>query len=222
VGQIQPGGYVVISVRDTGHGMDEATRKKIFDAFFTTKTAGEGTGLGLALTQSIVSNHGGAIRIHSRPGQGSTFEIFLPEASLDEQVAEPPVPVLPGDGERVGVLDDESSIASFIAVRLEQLNYRPQVLKNPHQALALLLETPSRFDVLVTDYSMPGMTGVEVLKRMRSAGIRMPALVTSGDDTPALQEEVKELGAVHLLTKPFTGEQLAQGIRTALALKVES
>ena len=219
VGQIQPGGYIVLSVRDTGHGMDESTRKKIFDAFFTTKTAGEGTGLGLALTQSIVSNHGGAIRIHSRPGEGSTFEIFLPEASLDEQVAEIHVPVLPGDGERVGVLDDESSIANFIAVRLEQLNYRPQVLKSPQQALSLLLETPSRFDVLVTDYSMPGMTGVEVLRKMRSAGIRMPALVTSGDDTPALKEEVEEIGAVQLLTKPFTGEQLAQGIRAALSLK---
>ena len=216
VGQIHPGGYIVLSVRDTGHGMDEATRKKVFDAFFTTKATGEGTGLGLALTQNIIISHGGAMKLQSQPQRGSCFEIFLPEASADEPVAEVPILVVNGNGERVAVLDDESSIANFIAVRLEQLNYRAHVFQNPSQALAALLESPARFDVLVTDYTMPGMTGVEVIRRLRNASVKMPALVTSGDDTPALQEEVDALGAVLLLTKPFTGEQLAQGIQAAL------
>lgn len=217
IGHIDPGSYMVLSVRDTGHGMDEATRKRIFDPFFTTKGAGEGTGLGLALAQNIVSTHGGAIRITSQLGEGTCFEVLLPEVSANEIIAEEPIIIRRGNGERIAVLDDETSIASYIAVRLEQFNYVTQVFKDPPQALTALLDKPSKFDALITDYTMPVLTGTEVIRRMRSAGVLTPAILTSGDDTPALKEEVNALGSVILVPKPFTGEQLAQGLQQSFA-----
>lgn len=217
IGQVSPGSYMVLGVKDTGHGMDAATKAKIFDPFFTTKSAGEGTGLGLALTQNIVLTHGGAIRLTSAPGQGTCFEIYFPEASPTEEVHETPVILRNGNGERVALLDDEASIANYMAVRLEQLNYRPQIFRDPAQALAALVAVPARFDLLVTDYTMPVMTGVEVIRRMRKAGSTLPVIMTTGDDSPQLVAEAGSLGSVRLLPKPFTGEQLAHAVQLSLS-----
>ena len=216
VGQIMPGRYLCLLVRDTGRGMSEDTLQKIFAPFFTTKGAGEGTGLGLALIKSIVIGLGGAIRLHSRLDEGTTFEIYLPASNSVESPVVAPSAVRPGQGERIAVVDDESSISTFVAVRLEQLKYRPTVFNNPRDALRTLSASPSSFDALLTDLSMPELTGLELIKELRALGHSLPAILASGGGDTLSPAEIATLGIVHQLQKPFTGDDLAQTLQAAL------
>ena len=214
--RVIPGKYLCLSVRDTGHGMSEDTLRRVFDPFFTTKQPGEGTGLGLAVVQGIVSAHGGGIRVESTAGVGSTFRIYLPATSKAEKNAVPAIPAAPGRGEHVLVVDDETSVGSFTGVCLEQQNYRVIVFDDPRRALAAVRANPHTFEALVTDLTMPGLTGLDLVREVREAGARVPAVIMTGARASLPDDLVSSLRDVALLEKPFTGVDLSRALRCLL------
>jgi PAS domain S-box-containing protein len=215
--KLKPGSYLCLSVGDTGHGMDEATLKRLFEPFFTTKKAGEGTGLGLALVRGIVNAHSGSLRIASRPGVGTTFDIFLPICIETEPKAESVSAIVPGNGESIAVVDDEKSVAAFVGARLDQLKYRTTVFNDPREALGAIRTDPVRFDLIVTDLTMPHLTGRDLVEALRTAGIAAPAVLMSGFCNDSLDsDDIAHLGRTVLLPKPFNGDDLARAVREAL------
>ena len=215
--KLKPGNYLCLSIADTGHGMDEATLKRLFEPFFTTKKVGEGTGLGLALVRGIVNAHNGGLRVASRLGVGTTFEIFIPACVESEQKTENTSTIVPGNGEAVAVVDDEKSVAAFVGARLDQLKYRTVVFNDPREALATLRADPRRFDLVVTDLTMPHLTGHDLIHELRTAGIGTPAVLMSGFCNEGLTADgIGCLGRTVLLPKPFNGDDLAHAVRQAL------
>jgi len=214
--KVVPGDFLCLTVADTGHGMDEPTLRRVFDPFFTTKQPGEGTGLGLAVVQGIVATHGGGISVMSKAGVGSTFRVYFP-ASARAETATIAVPLpKPGRGEHVLVVDDEASVGSFTGVSLERHNYRVIVFDDPRRALAAVRANPHSFDALITDLTMPGLTGVDLIRAVRSAGANIPAVVMTGNSAAVPGEKLAELERVVLLEKPFSGEDLARSLRDLL------
>ncbi len=215
--KLKPGNYLCLSVGDTGHGMNDATLKRLFEPFFTTKKPGEGTGLGLALVRGIVNTHNGALRIASRLGVGTTFEIFLPVSIETEQKTDTHTPIVPGNGETIAVIDDEKSVATFVGARLEQLKYRTVVFNDPREALSAIHTEPRRFDLIVTDLTMPHLTGHDLIQALRTEKLATPAVLMSGFCNDGLTEDgIGQLGRTILLTKPFNGDDLARAVRQAL------
>jgi CheY-like chemotaxis protein len=218
-GTLAPGRYLVASVHDTGCGMDAATAARMFEPFFTTKRAGEGTGLGLAIVASIVSQHGGAIHVESAPGAGARLTVYLPILATDEPVKATPTPprVLPrGNGERVLVLDDEESLALLMCATLQSLGYRATHAVSAAKVLAELAAAPGSFDLLVTDQNMPQLSGVELARRVRAAGVELPIVIATGFGAPLDARDADEIGRLVVLEKPFEMERLARLVRRLL------
>ena len=167
-GELSPGSYVRLMVRDTGSGMDQATMERIFEPFFTTKGVGRGTGLGLSVAHGIVTNYGGAIRVDSELGQGTRFELLLPyyagEVGEVEGEAAPSVPV--GKG-RILFVDDEAALVRMAEKVLTRLGYSVVGETGSRAALEVFRENPTGFDLIVTDQTMPGMTGDALLGEIR-------------------------------------------------------
>ncbi len=216
--KVSPGSYLCLVVRDNGHGMDEATLRRVFDPFFTTKQPGEGTGLGLAVVQGIVGTHGGGVLLESKPGVGTTFRVFLPATGRGEALANTMALPALGRREQILIVDDESSVGTFAGVRLEQLNYRVRVFQDPRRALAALRADPRAVDALVTDLTMPGLTGIDLIREMRAAGVLIPAVVVSGNAMAVGLEALQGLERVEVLEKPFSGEDLSRRLRLLLDL----
>jgi CheY-like chemotaxis protein len=215
--KVSPGDYFCMCVKDTGHGMDEATLRRVFDPFFTTKQPGEGTGLGLAVVQGIVATHRGGITVESTPGVGSTFRVYLPVSAQAEAPAASSAPVQRGRGEHVLVVDDESSVGTFTGVRLEQLNYRVAVFDDPRRALAAVRSKPETFNAIITDHMMPGLTGLALLREIRALRPEIAAIVITGNRADLPAEQLRALKGVVVIDKPFTGEDLARALHDALA-----
>lgn len=214
--KVVPGDFLCLTVADTGHGMDEPTLRRVFDPFFTTKQPGEGTGLGLAVVQGIVATHGGGIAVESKAGVGSVFRVYFPASvRIETPVAAVPPPK-PGRGEHVLVVDDEASVGSFTGVSLERHNYRVIVFDDPRRALAAVRANPHSFDALVTDLTMPGLTGVDLIREVRAAGANIPAVVMTGNCAVLPGEKFGALARVVLLEKPFSGDDLARSLRGVL------
>ncbi|MDX2188120.1 MAG: ATP-binding protein [Opitutaceae bacterium] len=213
---IKSGHVAKLTVSDTGHGMDSATLGRIFDPFFTTKQPGHGTGLGLAIVRAIVANHNGAIRVKSTPGMGTTFELFFP--STDRAATASPFGELiaEGDGQRILVVDDEATIANFIANRLRRLGYEVDVFNEPRVALDRFLADPYRYTAIVTDLTMPGMTGLQLLQAARERKV-VPAVIVSGYGVELGSTDPASLTRCLLLPKPFNGNDLARAIQQVLA-----
>jgi len=211
------GPAVRLSVQDTGCGMDEETMKRIFDPFFTTKDKGHGTGLGLATVHGIVTDLGGAILVKSAKGSGSTFDIYLPLAGDEhEDEEEPEEEPAPGNGETILLVDDEAAIVQFTRIMLHQLGYRVVSLPSGTEALEAFREDPGRYDLILTDQTMPDMTGsslaVEVL-RIRPG---TPIILMTGYSETMSPEEALALGIEEYLEKPFTKGALARAIQRCI------
>ena len=211
------GSYVRLTVTDTGHGMDETTRRRIFDPFFTTKNTREGTGLGLAVVHGIVRAHRGAIDVESAPGMGTTFHIFIP-AAVEERAAqrESTGPAPRGAGEFVCVVDDEEIVGSCTKLVLESRGYHTVVFTSAEECFAAIQETVGACALVVTDQTMPGMQGTELVAALRQSNPQLPAVIMSGYFSKIAPHILSELGQVELLAKPFTTEELTQAVHRAL------
>ena len=211
------GNYLRLTVSDTGHGMDETTLQRIFDPFFTTKEVREGTGLGLAVVHGIVRAHRGAIDVESQPGLGSTFHIYLPiatsEAELDSDEA---LQAPRGNGEAIFIVDDEETVASFTKLALANKGYRAATIETAEQCLEKLRANPGACAILVTDQTMPGMTGTELAGKVREFAPHLPIIVMSGYFLKISPQELEQIGHVDLLGKPFTTDELAWMVHRAL------
>ena len=211
VASLAAGRYVAFSIRDDGDGMDEPTRARIFDPFFTTKPPGEGTGLGLSVVHGIISNHRGAIDVTSAPGEGTSFEIILPAVPAAPRVVkERPPSVRPHPPElarEVLVVDDDEMVLETLSLVLESLGVRTVSRKAPTDALALFALDPSRFAVVITDMTMPGMKGDAFAERIRTLSPSVPLVLVSGNDVETPSGLFTEI-----LPKPYTRAALAETI----------
>jgi PAS domain S-box-containing protein len=214
---LRAGPHVRLAVRDNGCGMNATTVERIYEPFFTTKEAGKGTGLGMAVVHSVINAHQGGILIESAPGAGTLVEILIPTLAAAEASA-PPMPVreLPrGNGESVLVVDDEASSGSVIAKLAERLGYRTTYCAQPQEALALL--EAGRFDILVTDLAMPGLTGDELARRALAWKASLPILLVSGFIEPAMFDQLRQLGVREILAKPPALPDLAAALERCAA-----
>jgi PAS domain S-box-containing protein len=213
-----PGEYVLMTVSDTGTGIAPEIAGRIFDPFFTTKEVGAGTGLGLSLVHGIVTEFGGAVNVVSVVGQGSTFSVYLP---CHGDVPAPVVDRLPavsrGAHEQVLVVDDEEALARLLAQTLSGLGYVPVVFGSAEEALTAFTAHPERFDAVVTDERMPGLSGSELIRAMRGVRATVPALLVSGYLGSAVVERAREAGADAVLRKPLARAELAQALARAIA-----
>ena len=214
---MSPGSYVQLSVQDSGVGMSPETIDHIFDPFFTTKAAGEGTGLGLSVVHGIVATHGGAITVSSEPGLGSTFTVYLPKL-IEEQPrdAGPEDRSAPGGHERILFVDDEEDLAVVGDEMLTDLGYRVTSKTSSREALALFRLDPSQFDLVITDQTMPGMTGLDLAKEVLALRRDMPIVLCTGFSHAVDAGAAKQLGIKALAMKPFTKKEIATTIRKAL------
>jgi PAS domain S-box-containing protein len=216
---LHPGRHVRISVIDTGTGMDAATRARIFEPFFTTKPPGQGTGLGLAVVHGIVRGHGGAVVVDSESGRGTTVRVYLPAAlAAAPEVTEPSLtPVAPGGrGEHVLWIDDEPMVAAVGKRRLERLGYRVTAVTSPAAALDLLRTTPDHVDLVITDLTMPGLTGLDLAARLVLARPDLPVLLSTGNDADVPEAGQRPANIRDVLQKPTPEVVLARAVRLAL------
>lgn len=215
---LREGLHARLTVTDTGCGMNAAIVERIFEPFFSTKGQGKGTGLGLSVVHGIVRSHAGAIAVHSKPGLGSTFELYFPAADAANLEAAPVAASAPrGNGERVLYLDDEERLVFLARRGLERQGYVVSGFTDPNQALAAFRAQPLAFDVVVTDLTMPGMTGFNFATELMRVRPDLPVLLTSGYLRPQDEETVRRLGLRDFIPKPATLDMLSRSIHAALS-----
>jgi signal transduction histidine kinase/CheY-like chemotaxis protein len=215
---LAPGPYVKLAVSDTGSGMDQATLAHIFEPFFTTKEVGRGTGLGLSLVYGIVADSGGAVHAASEVGRGSTFEIYLPRTHAGNAVADTAEgPIERGHGECVLLVDDEKPLLIMTAELLARLGYEPAPFSDARAALASLEAMPQAYDVVLTDETMPGVTGTALAEAVRKARPSLPVILISGHTGPHLTEMALGAGVREVLRKPIQSRELAAALARVLA-----
>jgi len=212
---LRPGRYACLTVRDNGAGMDEATRARIFEPFFTTKQVGEGTGLGLAVVYSIVQAHEATIEVESTPGQGSAFHIYFPaaEAHVPADTAQATdAAAIDGNGRHILYVDDEEGIILLMQRLLERQGYRVSAYTDPREALAAARANAGQFDLVVTDYNMPHMSGLELAQALREIRADLPVVLTSGYLTDELRAKAPAAGIRELIHKPNTVDELCAAV----------
>jgi len=192
--------------------MDEATRARIFEPFFTTKPLGAGTGLGLSMVHGIVTAHGGVIRLRSQPGQGSVFNVYLP--AIDHQTDVAPLndgrpDFGQGHGQHVVYVDDDEVLVLLVMQLLQRAGYRATACSNGQQALDLIAAGSEPVDVLVTDYNMPGLSGMVVAREALALQPQLPVIISSGFLPEDVRLEALRMGVRDLLRKEHTVDELA-------------
>lgn len=204
------GEFVRLRVQDDGCGMNEATRERIFDPFFTTKPTGQGSGLGLSVVHGIMRSHGGAVAVSSRPGVGTTVDLYFPAAAVTPAAnpREQRVPT-PGRGQRVLYIDDDEALVFLITRALTRMGYAVTGCHDPGAALVHFRTAPSDFDVVVTDIAMPMMSGFEVASELRRARPDIAIIMTSGYVRPEHEAAAAHLGVAAMIPKPETVHELA-------------
>lgn len=222
-GEIPVGDYVMLSVSDTGCGMDRETMNQIFEPFFTTKEKGQGTGLGLASAFGIIRQSAGQIIAESEPGKGSVFRIYLPR-TLNEPTDhsdDVEIDCSRGMGQHILVVEDEAALRSWIAHHLSDRGYRTSVAVDGNDALRRVRQEGLRPDLLLTDVVMPGIRGTELADRLRGELPELRVLLMSGYTDELVRSHGALDPAVHLLSKPFQGDDLARKVREALQRRTE-
>jgi PAS domain S-box-containing protein len=216
LGQRAPGRYARITVRDTGHGISPDVAEHVFDPFYTTKGPGEGSGMGLAVAHGIVTGHGGAITVTSEVGRGTTFEVLLPEASAVESVETVPVTSTQRGSETILLVDDEPALVGMLTETLRRHGYSVEAFVDAEEALQRFGERPDRFDLVVTDQTMPKMTGTTLTRRVRDLAPELPVILVSGYGELLDEETIREAGVSAMLAKPHRTHQLELLIRELL------
>ena len=216
---LKPGPYVKVTVKDTGHGMSEAIMAKIFDPYFTTKEKGVGTGLGLAVVHGIVKKHGGAIRVQSEVGRGAVFDLYFPAVGK-QAASEVGLPgEMPTGREHILLIDDEQVLVDMGKEMLEYLGYRVETRTSSVDALELFGADPHRFDLVVSDMTMPNMTGDKLAVELRKLRKDIPVVICTGYSERLFDESIRTIGISAFVMKPLLMAQLARAIREALDRK---
>ena len=217
---LHEGPYAVLVVRDTGVGMDAGVRGRVFEPFFSTRPKGAGTGLGLSMVHSIMTSHEGVIDLDSAPGRGTTVSCFfpaLPEAREEErkEAAEAPR----GRGERVLLVDDEPSLAAMNKRRLEALGYAATVDSEPERALDMFRSRQAEFDLVISDYLMPKLTGLDFARAIHNLRPEVPIALLTGYIEELPEETLRAAGVRRLINKPVLLQELAAAVHALLAAR---
>jgi PAS domain S-box-containing protein len=210
--------YVSLTVSDSGDGIPKEALDRIFDPFFTTKEAGQGTGLGLAVVHGIVTSHGGVVAVASEVGHGATFRVYFPAVRTQGALSVPaPRPAAArSQGEHILYVDDEEPLVFLVANVLERLGYRVTGCIDPVEGLRQFRSSPQSFDAVVTDLSMPGLSGFELINALYAVRRDIPILLTSGYVRTEDRERARSVGVQELILKPNTVEELGQAIDRVL------
>ncbi|MHB8791329.1 MAG: hybrid sensor histidine kinase/response regulator [Desulfobulbaceae bacterium] len=214
---LRPGAYLQLKVSDTGHGIDQAIQEKIFEPYFTTKGLDEGTGMGLAVVHGVVTRIGGHVTVHSEPGRGTTFHIYLPvlEENLSPREAAHEGP-MPGGTERILIVDDEEMVLNVEQELLTSVGYQVTVATTPGEALTRFREHPDAFDLVVTDMTMPGMTGMELARKIMAIRPEIPVILCTGFSDLTNEEAAKLQGIREYVTKPLVAQTFSRTVRNIL------
>lgn len=215
-GGLEPGPYIVVRVRDTGCGMSSDIRSRIFDPFFTTKASGEGTGLGLAVVHGIITSLGGNITVSSEPGRGSTFEIWLPKLRRNQVVEQETHEPLPRGHERILLVDDEQPVAKLCQEMLRCLGYTTEIQTRAREALDVFQKRPDDFDLVITDQTLPLMTGESLARELLHLRPDLPIIICTGFSHTMNAEKARSLGIRAFLMKPIGLQSLARTVRRVL------
>lgn len=213
---LTPGAYVKLTVIDNGIGMDRATMDRIFDPYFTSREKGRGTGMGLAVVHGIVKNYGGAISVKSGPGQGACFEVYLPSLEPEGVEKAGALAALPEGHERVLLVDDEESIVDTMQMMLERLGYQVEAKMSSLEAFETFSAAPHDFDLVISDQTMPGMTGEEFSKKLMALRPDVPIILCTGFSHVIDEEKAKAMGIRKLIMKPVVMREMALTIREIL------
>jgi PAS domain S-box-containing protein len=213
---LKPGPHLRLSVSDTGHGVDPSLLERIFDPYFTTKAPGEGTGMGLAVVQGIIRGQGGHIAVHSEVEKGSVFQVFLPKIADRDNQEEDSIESPPEGVERILFIDDEAALANLAKELLESLGYSVAAMTDSTEGLELFLADPKRFDLIITDHTMPGMTGMALAQKMLQIRPDIPIILCTGYSEEITRDRAREIGIREFLMKPLMMGDLARTIRMLL------
>ncbi len=213
---LHPGAYLKLTVSDTGHGMEQSTMERIFDPYFTTKEKEVGTGLGLAVVHGIVKSHGGAIKVSSNPAEGTSFHILFPR--LDMRVVEKagPIQALPTGAERVLFIDDEKALVEIGKQMLGRLGYECVCRTSSIETLEAFRAQPHRFDLVITDQTMPGLTGAGLAKELMRIRPDIPIILCTGYSELISEDKAMAIGIREFIMKPILIHDLAIAIRKVL------
>jgi PAS domain S-box-containing protein len=213
---LTPGSYLELAVTDTGHGMSPGVLNRIFDPFYTTKEKGEGTGMGLSVVHGIIKSHSGEITVYSEPAKGSTFKVYLPaieqEVISESDTARP----LPSGSERILFVDDEIALVNIGKQILENLGYDVEIRTSSHEALELFKVKSDKFDLVITDMTMPGMTGYQLTREILKIRPGIPIILCTGYSKQITEEKAKAIGIKAFAMKPVVARELAEIVRKVL------
>jgi CheY-like chemotaxis protein len=214
---LRSGDYLKLVFSDTGCGMDKNTMERIFEPFFTTKKSGEGTGMGLSMVRRIVLTLGGEIKAKSTPGVGSVFEVVLPEFKGEEKAdAVFDSARTKGGAERILFVDDETSLVELGTNMLGRLGYKVTGLNSSSQALELFNQDPHAFDLVVTDQTMPGVSGADLARRFLRTRPELPIILCTGFSAQISRDTARKMGISRFLMKPVEISEIARVVREVL------
>ena len=213
---VNEGSHILLRISDTGIGMTATIRDKVFEPFFTTKPQGEGTGLGLSVVHGIVKKLGGTISVYSEEGQGTTFNILIPCTDTGQPMQTSRDLAIKRGNARVAVVDDENDIVTTLQSILSNLGYRVSAYTDAQVALEEITSNPGHFDLIITDYSMPQLTGLEIARHLRDAGIEIPVILTSGYMSKEIEFTAKKIFALEFIAKPINTYHLAEVMHNIL------
>jgi len=213
-----PGNYLELIVKDTGSGMDPKICEKIFDPYFTTKEVGKGTGMGLSVVHGIVKNHRGEIFVESSPGKGSTFRIVFPTvlAQVQQSAGESSGAIAPSGKETILFVDDEPSLVDMAEMILKKLGYTAEAFTDPINALAAFEKDPNHFDLVISDMTMPQMSGLTLSERLRQVRADIPIIICTGHSSLIDEEKAGMMGISAYAMKPITISEISKLIRDVL------
>ena len=213
---LYPGFYAKLSVADTGIGMNEETIDRIFEPFFTTKSIDKGTGLGLSVVHGIVRNHHGDIFVYSEPGKGSIFHIYLPVVENEQQDRQDIEEELPGGTERVMIVDDEPAVAEMVKNMLENFGYQADIFKSGSEAVETFKRNPNNYDLVISDLTMPHLTGLDLADRLRKEQKNLPIIIMTGFGDTLTKPTLEHYGVGHVINKPISVKELLPAVRKVL------
>jgi PAS domain S-box-containing protein len=211
-----PGKFLKLTVEDTGHGMDRATIERIFDPYFTTKSPGEGTGLGLAVVQGIVKSHRGEIQVYSEPEKGAAFHVYFPKLESGDTSKAKALNPIPMGSERILLVDDEEELVNASKEMLEHLGYKVSTTTSSLDALDLFRQQVQQFDLVITDYSLPRMTGVDLAREMMNIRPDVAIILVTGFNERITEKQARDMGISAFVMKPFTFLDFAEIVRRVL------